>query len=58
VFYHPEINQVLFEAIKKNTADHVQVVEIDAHINDEEFSERAVRILLDMMEKFRLKSKN
>jgi uncharacterized protein (UPF0261 family) len=58
VFYHPEINQVLFEAIKEHAAEHIQVVEIDAHINDEEFSERAVRILLDMIEKFRIKSKN
>lgn len=50
VFYQPETDKVLFEAIKKHAAPHVPVMEVDAHINDAEFSEKAVQALLAMMQ--------
>ncbi|QHT66393.1 UPF0261 family protein [Rhodocytophaga rosea] len=49
VFYHPETDKILFESIRKYAADPVQVIEADAHINDEEFARMAVQVLLDMI---------
>jgi uncharacterized protein (UPF0261 family) len=51
IFYQPETDQVLFTAIKKHTASHVPVIEVEAHINDVEFSEKAVQTLLSLMQK-------
>lgn len=51
VFYQPEIDQVLFDSIKMHAAEHVPVVEIEAHINDEAFAQQAVSTLLQVMEK-------
>lgn len=51
VFYGPETNAVLFEAIKKHAQENVTVVEVDAHINDEQFSQKLVTLLLAMIEK-------
>jgi uncharacterized protein (UPF0261 family) len=51
VFYDPQTDKVLFESIKKHVAAHVPVVEIDAHINDEEFAEKAVGILLHLLDR-------
>lgn len=48
-FHYPEADQELFETIKKNAAETVSVVEIDAHINDEEFAAAAVKILLEIL---------
>lgn len=56
VFFRPETNQVLFDAIKEHTKETVDVIEVDAHINDEEFSRMAVKTLLDMLEKSRINS--
>ncbi len=50
VFYQPETNRVLFDAIKKNVNEKIKVIEIDAHINDPEFAEVAVRTLLGMLQ--------
>ena len=49
VFYHPEIDQVLFDTIKKHANAKVRVMEIEAHINDETFSRSAVQLLLEMI---------
>lgn len=49
IFYDPEANQVLFDSIKEHSNSNLKVVEIDAHINDNEFSERLVKELLDLM---------
>jgi uncharacterized protein (UPF0261 family) len=49
VFYRPEINQVLFDSIKKKIQKKVNVLEIDAHINDKMFSDYSVNVLLDML---------
>jgi uncharacterized protein (UPF0261 family) len=51
VFYRPEINQVLFDTIKESARGLVNVVEMDAHINDNKFSEKLVSELLHMLEK-------
>lgn len=51
VFYRPDINQVLFDTIKKHVKQTVKVIEVNAHINDEKFSEMSVKILLKMIDK-------
>jgi len=51
VFYRPEINQVLFDTIKKYASETVKVIEVDAHINDKKFAAMSVEILLNMIEK-------
>ncbi len=51
VFYQPEVNRVLFDAIKKHVQQEVTIIEVDAHINDTAFSEVAVKELLDLIEK-------
>jgi uncharacterized protein (UPF0261 family) len=51
IFYRPEINQVLFDTIKGNAKETVNVIEVDAHINDEKFSGMLVEVLLDMIKK-------
>src|SRR5690606_17567523 len=51
IFYHPEINQVLFDTIKSNTKEPVKVREVNAHINDPEFAETVVASLLEVLEK-------
>ncbi len=49
IFYRPDTNGFLFDAIKENTKESIRVIEVDAHINDEEFSRMLVSTLLDMM---------
>ena len=51
VFYGPETNAVLFEAIKKHAQENVAVIEVDAHINDEAFSRALVTTLVSMLKK-------
>lgn len=50
IFYSPEVDAVLFEAIKENAKKNVPVIEIDAHINDGVFAEALVTRLLNMIE--------
>jgi len=50
IFYRPEIDTVLFKSIKENAKDHIPVIEMDAHINDETFAAALVEHLLAMME--------
>lgn len=50
IFYHPEIDQVLFESIKKYVNEKINVIEVDAHINDVEFAETLVKTLLELMQ--------
>ena len=58
VFYHPEINRVLFDTIKQHCAAHVDVVEVDMHINERSFAEMAVNILFGNIEKNNKKQKS
>lgn len=48
-FWDPEANRACFDAIKNNLDDHVPYVELDCNVNDPEFSEKAVSLLLDMI---------
>ncbi len=50
LFWWPEANQALFEAIKKNVKPEIQVVELDCNINAEAFSQKAVAMLLELMQ--------
>ncbi len=50
VFHAPKANKALFEAIIKHAKDTVQVLEADVHINDAEFAQLAVNVLLDMLQ--------
>jgi uncharacterized protein (UPF0261 family) len=49
VFWWPEANQAMFQAIKKNVKPGIQVVEMNCNINDEAFSEKAVELLMKLM---------
>jgi uncharacterized protein (UPF0261 family) len=49
VFYDPEANSALFESIKLTAKDEVNVIEMDAHINDDAFARTLVERLLKLM---------
>ncbi len=48
LFFDPQADNALFDAIKNNVHSDVAVYEIEANINDPVFSEKAVEILLEM----------
>jgi uncharacterized protein (UPF0261 family) len=50
-FFQPEINRVLFDAIKQHSKKPVNVIEVDAHINEEKFASLLVDTLLTMIKK-------
>lgn len=58
IFYRPETDQVLFETIKQNAEEPVQVVEVNAHINDPEFAEMAVKNLLKLVKNHKKETNN
>ena len=49
IFYWPEANQAIFDAIKQNVRDDIPVIEMDVNINDPSFADRAVQELLNML---------
>ena len=49
-FWWPEADQAFLTALKHHLNPEIQVVELDLHINDNEFSETAVEMLLNMIE--------
>lgn len=49
IFYNPGADHVLFESIKSNINDKVEVIEVNAHINDDIFAEALVARLLALM---------
>jgi len=51
IFYWPEANQAIFDAIKQNVRADIPVIEMDTGINDPAFSDRAVQELLKMLER-------
>ncbi|TLV03326.1 Tm-1-like ATP-binding domain-containing protein [Dyadobacter luticola] len=51
IFYRPDADKALFEAIKENAVEKVNVQEIDAHINDPAFADTLVKTLLDLLAK-------
>ncbi len=48
-FWWPEANGALFEALKRNLRADIPVIEIDANVNDEEFSGKCAAVLLEEM---------
>ena len=48
-FWSPEADRAMFDAIKENLSPNIEVVELDANINDAAFSETAVDMLLALM---------
>jgi uncharacterized protein (UPF0261 family) len=49
VFWDPEADGACFQAIKDNLNPGIPVVEIDDNINDPEFADKAVKLLLKML---------
>ena len=50
-FYDEEADLALFEILKNGLKPEIQVVELDAHIKDSLFAERATELLDEMMQK-------
>ncbi|GAB3942464.1 Tm-1-like ATP-binding domain-containing protein [Spirosoma harenae] len=50
-FYNPEVNRVLFNTIKSNLSERVQLIESPAHINDPAFAEVLVASLLEILQR-------
>jgi uncharacterized protein (UPF0261 family) len=50
-FYDEEADLALFEILKKGLKPEIQIVELDAHIKDSLFAERATDLLDEMMQK-------
>ena len=50
IFYQPEVNAVLFEAIKDNANKNIPIIEMDTHINDEVFATTLVESLINIIE--------
>lgn len=51
IFYQPEFDRVLFNAIKNHTKPEILVKEYDNNINDEEFAKALVKTLLKLINK-------
>ncbi len=49
VFYDPEGDGEFISTLKKRLSPRIRVVEVDAHINDEEFAIKACDLLTEMM---------
>jgi uncharacterized protein (UPF0261 family) len=58
VFYRPDIDEVLFDSIKTGASGIIQVKEVDAHINDEDFSAFLVDELLGILNDLKGSQKN
>lgn len=50
IFHNPEIDKVLFDAIKKNVKESVTVLEVDCNINTPEFADEAVKALFKLID--------
>ena len=48
-FWLPEADRAMFDANKENLSPRIEVVELDANINDTAFAETAVEMLLGLM---------
>ncbi|MGD0917344.1 MAG: Tm-1-like ATP-binding domain-containing protein [Thermodesulfobacteriota bacterium] len=49
IFWWPEADRAMFNAIKKNVKPGIQVVEMNCNINEEAFSQKAVEMLMELM---------
>ena len=50
LFWYPEADSAMFDAIKSNVHEGIEVVEVDVNINDPSFADKSVEILLKMIE--------
>ena len=50
-FCDREADQAMFDAIKQNLREGIEVVEMDCNINDPAFSAKAVEMMLDLIDK-------
>ena len=51
IFYQPQYNKALFDAIKQNVSANVAVIESTDHINDHSFSTLLVNCVLELVRK-------
>jgi uncharacterized protein (UPF0261 family) len=49
-FWDPEADRACFKAIKENLNPHIPFIEMDYNINDAAFAEKAVDLLLEMLQ--------
>ena len=49
-FWDPEADQACYDTIKNNLREGIPVYEVDANINDPEFSSKCVEVLLELMQ--------
>jgi uncharacterized protein (UPF0261 family) len=49
-FWDPEADRACFKAIKENLNPHIPFIEMDYNINDPAFAEKAVDLLLEMLQ--------
>ena len=49
IFYYPEANQALFDALKKNLNSKIELLVDEHHLDDAQFAQRAADIFLSMM---------
>jgi uncharacterized protein (UPF0261 family) len=49
LFWDPEADAVFVETVRQEVREPVQVVLVDAHINDDHFADRAAELFLEMM---------
>jgi uncharacterized protein (UPF0261 family) len=48
-FWWPEADAALFASLRQWMSPHVELIEVDLHINDPAFAETATRMLLRML---------
>ncbi|OFX15722.1 MAG: hypothetical protein A2Z18_00895 [Armatimonadetes bacterium RBG_16_58_9] len=48
-FRDSDLDGVLFKRVRESLNSRIEIVEVDAHINDSKFAEACVSLLLDMM---------
>jgi uncharacterized protein (UPF0261 family) len=48
-FWDPEANNACFQAIKENLKTGIPFIELDHNINDPEFADKAVELLIDLI---------
>lgn len=49
IFYYPEANKALFDALKKNLNSNIELLVDEHHLDDPQFAQRAADIFLSMM---------
>ncbi len=57
VFHDPATDQILFDTIKAKLRPSIPIVELDVDINDPTFAQKAVNLLLEMLEVVKISQK-